>query len=182
MKSVAVILAPGFEEIEAVTIIDLLRRAEIKVTTASISEINVTGSHAITIKADDLLENIKSENFDMVILPGGLPGTTHLKNSKNVHDLLKKQHKEGKLIGAICAAPTVLEKAVLLESKKVTSHPSEENVFCHSDYKVDRVVKDENILTSRAVGTAIEFSLEIITLLCEKNTAEDIASKILFNK
>jgi 4-methyl-5(b-hydroxyethyl)-thiazole monophosphate biosynthesis len=180
MKTAIVLLAPGFEEIEAVTIIDLLRRADIEVTTASVTEKSVTGSHDITILADALIGACSQKEYDIVVLPGGLPGTTNLKESKSVIDLLQSQSEKNKLVGAICAAPTVFETAGLITGKKVTSHPSEKAAFVNSDYKTDNIVLDGNIITSRAVGTAIEFSLFIIKLLISEEKANEIASKILF--
>jgi len=181
MKTAIVILAPGFEEIETITIVDLLRRADINVTTASISEKEITGSHDIIINADVLLKDYSKHDFDIVILPGG-PGANKLKKSKTVIDLLKKQSNEKKWIAAICAAPTVLEKAGLTTGKKITSYPSEKEVFINSDYKTDNVVQDGNIITSRAAGTAIEFSLYLIRILCDEKKAKEIAAKILFQK
>lgn len=182
MKTAIVVLAPGFEEIEAITIIDLLRRAGINVTTASIAGKNITGSHDITIKADMLLEDLSKSEFDIVILPGGQPGSENLRNSDRVANLLQRQSDKNQLLAAICAAPTVFEKAGLTTGKRVTSHPSEEGKFSASDYKTDNVVLDGNIITSRAVGTAIEFSLFLIKMLCGENIATEIAAKILFQK
>ena len=182
MKTAIVILAPGFEEIEAITVIDLLRRAEVNVTTASIDKKNITGSHDITVTVDILLKDFPKSEFDIVILPGGQPGTKNLKESKLVIDLLKNQSANNKWIAAICAAPTVLEKAGLITGKKVTSYPSEEGEFVRSEYRTENVVLDGNIITSRAVGTAIEFSIFLIKMLSGEEKANDIAFKILFQK
>lgn len=178
MKNALVILAPGFEEIEAITIIDLLRRADINVTTASISEKEVTGSHNIPVIADALINEITNTDFDIVLLPGG-PGVSNLEKSQKVLDLILVQAAKNKLLGAICAAPIVLNRAGLLTNKSVTSHPSEEKTFTNSNYLYENVVMDGNIITSRAVGTALDFSLKIIETLIGKDKAKDIAGKIL---
>ena len=181
MKNALVILAPGFEEIEAITIIDLLRRGGVKLTTASIAGKQVTGSHNIPVIADELQDNIYAKEFDMVILPGG-PGVDNLAESVKVLNLLKKQNKADKHIAAICAAPVVLNKAGLLGNKKVTSYPSEQHVFTVSDYMYENVVVDNKIITSRAVGTAIDFSLKLIEILAGKEMAAKVADKILYAK
>ncbi|KAA3609869.1 MAG: DJ-1/PfpI family protein [Calditrichaeota bacterium] len=177
-----IILAPGFEEVEAITIIDLLRRADIPVTTASISEKTITGSHGVTIEADELIDDCINRDFFVIILPGGQPGTNNLKESEKVIALLKKQSEKKRLIAAICAAPTVLEKAGLTKGKKVTSYPTEEKVFVDSEYVNDRIVQDGNIITSRALGTAIDFSLYLIKSLCGEEKATEISNKILHSQ
>ncbi|MCB0281707.1 MAG: DJ-1/PfpI family protein [Calditrichaeota bacterium] len=180
MKTALIILAPDFEEIEAVTIIDLLRRAEINVTTASIAELYVTGSHQITIKADSLLADVKNSLFDIIILPGG-PGTKNLKASKDVIELIKTRDQKAEYIAAICAAPTVLEHAAILNGKSVTSFPAEKKVFINSNYVEQKVVKDGHIITSRGAGTAIDFSLSVIETLIDKKTAQALAERIVYN-
>lgn len=178
MKTVLVILAPGFEETEAITIIDLLRRALISVTTASISELQVTGSHDITVIADDLLLNLSNYKYDMIVLPGG-PGVQNLADSELVLETLKNQSTAERYIAAICAAPVVLNKAGLLKNKSITSYPSEETTFSESNYFYEAVVVDNKIITSRAVGTAIDFSLKLIEILQGKKVADNVAEKIL---
>lgn len=181
MKTALVILAPDFEEIEAITVIDLLRRAEINVTTASVSELYVKGSHQITILADALLKDVKHTSYDIVVLPGG-PGTKNLKNSGDVIELVKLQNSRKEYIAAICAAPTVLEHAAILKGKSVTSFPAEKKVFINSTYLEQSVVKDGHIITSRGAGTAIDFSLAIIEMLIDKKTADSLAERIVYNK
>ena len=179
MKNVLVLLAPGFEEVEALTIVDLLRRAKINITTASISELHVTGSHNVTIHADTLLKNINESDYDMIVLPGG-PGTKNLRDSDEVLSLVKKFNQNKRWVAAICAAPTVLNKAGILKDKLVTSFPSEKDVFTDSKYVTDSVVVDENIVTSRALGTAIDFSLELIKLLIDSKNAREIKERIVY--
>lgn len=179
MKKAVLILAPGFEEVEAITVIDLLRRAEIELTTASIADKIVTGSHNIKIYADVLLSDLREPDYDILILPGG-PGTKHLRDSEAVLDLVKKQNAQQKWVAAICAAPTVLEKAGILHGKSVTSFPAEKGVFNNSIYKNDPVVKDGNIITSRGAGTAVDFSLALIAVLKGRDVASEIADRIVY--
>jgi len=179
MKKALVILANGVEEVEAISVIDLLRRADIDVTTASISGEKVPGSHNIIIQADTQIEHVKDLAFDIVILPGG-PGTKNLRESEQVIEIVKNQNAKEGLLAAICAAPTVLNKAGILFGKSVTSYPSEENSFADSSYFYKNVVVDGNIITSRAAGTALEFALKLIEILSGKKKAEDVAEKILF--
>ncbi|HID40493.1 MAG TPA: DJ-1 family protein [Calditrichaeota bacterium] len=180
MPSALVLLAPGFEEIEAVTIIDLLRRANIEVTTAALDKELVKGSHDILIKADTLLDSINASNFDLLILPGGQPGSTHLKNHPAVLKCVQDRFSSHKLIAAICAAPTVLEAAGITNGLKITSYPSEAGVFINSRYLEHNVVKDGVVITSRGVGTAIDFALDLIIELRGKEAAKEIADRILY--
>lgn len=173
-------LAPGFEEIEAVTIIDLLRRAEINVTVAGLVKGSVEGSHGISILADVNYKEINPDDYDYLILPGGQPGTNNLKANQQVLDSVRKFRNENKLIAAICAAPTVLHEAGILDNKKVTSYPSEKEVFTSSKYVDSPVVKDENIVTSRGVGTAIDFTLDLIGEIMGNETRQEIADRILW--
>lgn len=182
MNKVLIYLAPGFEEIEAVTIIDLLRRANIDVVVAGLEERYITGSHGIRISTDLYYEDIDPEEYDYLVLPGGQPGTNNLKKNLKVLELIKKFMEDNKLIGAICAAPTVLWEAGILENKRVTSYPSEKIVFSSAVYEESSVVKDGNIITSRGVGTAIEFALDLIGEIkgdsVKKETADNILWKI----
>jgi 4-methyl-5(b-hydroxyethyl)-thiazole monophosphate biosynthesis len=167
MAKVLVPLATGFEEIEAVGIIDVLRRAEIEVVTASISDKReVNGANGIMILADDFISNAKSDDFDMIVLPGGIPGALHLKEDENVQRLLKEFDDKGKSVGAICAAPIALRSSGVLKSK-YTCYPSYENEIGVDGYQgaQSKVVIDENVMTSRGPGTAICFALEIVKKL-----------------
>jgi 4-methyl-5(b-hydroxyethyl)-thiazole monophosphate biosynthesis len=167
MPRVCVLMAQGFEEIEAVTVIDVLRRGEIDVTTLSVGgtgpgSLEVMGSHGIPLRADRTLAQGVSEAWDMVILPGGIPGSTNLRDSPEVQAMLRSMAERGRKIGAICAAPIALEAAGLLRGKKATSHPGVEKQFRDVTYSTDAVVRDGNILTSRGVGTALDFALDIV--------------------
>lgn len=180
MAHVITILAHGFEEVEAITCIDLLRRAQIKVTVLGLDSPEVTGSHAITIKTEGLLADY-SGDYDGIILPGGQPGTTNLANSALVIQKVKDAFSRGLLCAAICAAPSVLEKSGVLSGLKATCYPGVQQQFVTSNYIEAPVVCDKNVITSRGVGTAISFSLELISYLTDKATAEKVSKAILFS-
>ncbi|MBN2145555.1 MAG: DJ-1/PfpI family protein [Candidatus Aureabacteria bacterium] len=177
-----IILAEGFEEVEALTPIDILRRAGINVVTAGLDEIFVTGGHGVVIKTDVVLENVK-ETFDALVLPGGSKGSDNLSRSDLVEKWIKEQHKRGGIIAAICAAPAVvLAKTGILKGKKATCYPGQEKLFGDSvTYIHDaNVVIDGNILTSKGVGTSQEFSLVLAERLAGKKTASQVANATLF--
>lgn len=160
-------LAPGFEELEAVTIIDLLRRAQIDVTVAGLEKGPITGSRGTRIVPDTLLSSAVNSDYDMLVLPGGLPGADNLNSDNHIHDLLQQMSVKGKYIAAICAAPKVLASAGLLDNKEMTSYPgslSEMPVAGMHNSGKD-VVVDGNVITSRGPGTAMDFSLQLIQLL-----------------
>ena len=180
MPSALVILSPGFEEVEAITVIDLLRRASIKVTTAGLTGTLITGSHDISVTADAELSKVNHTNFDILILPGGQPGTNNMKANPTILKWIQERHSKKQLIGAICAAPTVLHAAGITDNLKLTSYPAEKKTFTNSIYSEDNVVIDIHIITSRGVGTAIDFSLAIIAKLINQSTADDIKSKIVY--
>ena len=167
MPRVLVPIAEGFEEIEAVTIVDLLRRAGIEVHTASLDGPRVTGSHDIALMADIALDAAVADDYDMIVLPGGMPGAEHLRNDPRVISLLRRFAAEGRYTAAICAAPSVLAHAGLLEERAATSFPG----FLSADsapgirLRDDAVVVDGKVVTSRGAGTAMEFGLVLIDLL-----------------
>ncbi len=165
MKTVLIPLAQGCEELEAVTVIDILRRAGITVVTAGLDDQPVKASRGVVLIPDTTLDEAVKQCFDMVVLPGGLPGADHLDNDPRIHQLLKNMQQEGKYVAAICAAPKVLANAGLLTNKSATAYPGvlEEMPDMHL---VDApVVKDGQIVTSRGPGTAMDFALELIELL-----------------
>jgi len=167
MSRVLVPLAAGFEEIEAVTVVDLLRRAGIEVHTAALDGPPVTGSHGITVTADIALDAVVTDDYDMIVLPGGMPGAEHLKNDPRVIALLRRFAAAGRFTAAICAAPGVLAHAGLLDQRAATSFPG----FLHAQsapgirLRDDPVVIDGKVVTSRGAGTAMEFGLALIELL-----------------
>jgi len=167
MATVLIPLAQGCEELEAVTIIDLLRRADIKVITASLDESPVTASRGTVIVADTTLDQVLDQEFDMVVLPGGLPGADHLNADDRIHQLLQRTANNNKYIAAICAAPKVLASAGLLENKKATAYPGVLEALELENTEVTTAVvqQDGNIFTSRGPGTAMDFALELISCL-----------------
>jgi len=179
MPHAVVVLADGFEEIEAVTVVDLLRRAEIRVTVLGLDGMEVRGAHDMWVRADQMFRGF-SEPFDALVLPGGGPGTKKLAASNEVLELVTRTHEEGKLCAAICAAPTVLAKAGILKGKKAVCYPGCEDKLTDATVSEDAVVVDGNIITSRAAGTAIPFSLELISALVGEEVEENVRSSILY--
>lgn len=182
-NKILVPLANGFEEIEAVTIIDILRRGEMDVVTASLNDnLFVIGAHNITIQADKYLKNLDIEMLDMIILPGGWEGTKTLANNEIIQNILKGMDKNNKLIGAICAAPYVLDKAGVLKNK-FTCYPSVEKEITSCGYIKDgeNIIWDENILTSKGPATAMLFALEILKKLQTKEIYESVKKALLFS-
>lgn len=167
MAKVLVPLAQGCEELEAVTIIDLLRRAEIQVTTASLDDKLIVASRGTKLLADTTLDKVINEEFDMVVLPGGLPGADYLNEDKRIHKILKKAVDEDNYVAAICAAPKVLANAGLLNNKKATAYPGVLEALENNAVEITGVAvqQDGKVLTSRGPGTAMDFALEIITCL-----------------
>lgn len=183
MSKVAIILAPGFEEIEALTTVDILRRASIECDIVGFSE-DVEGAHAITVKTDKVLDDSLSE-YHLIILPGGMPGAANLRDNEKVIQALKKMNEENKPVAAICAAPIVLEKAGLLEGKNYTAFPGFEDEINSGNHKEDLVVIDGNIVTSRGPATAFDFAYTLVDFLggnSEKLKEEMLYSKLLETK
>lgn len=177
MPHVLVPLADGCEEIETITIIDLLRRADIEVTTAALQGTDVTGSHGIRIGADAQLADVLGHDFDMVVLPGGLPGATHLEADQRLRELLRTMAGAGKSTAAICAAPRVLAAAGLLDGRRATSFPGFLDGY-DVDYRDDAVVEDGNLITSRGPGTAMDFALALIARLRGKAVRDEVEAKL----
>ncbi|MBI5380177.1 MAG: DJ-1/PfpI family protein [Nitrospirae bacterium] len=179
MPTVLVPLAEGFEEIEAVTVIDILRRAGVEVVVAGLVEGPVIGRSGIRVAPDCALDEVSSRAFDMIVLPGGLPGTTHLKEDARIRQLVKEQAARGKYTAAICAAPTVLHAVGLTAGRTLTSHPSVQGTLTESRYLEERVVVDGALITSRAPGTALEFAFALVEILCGKAKAEEVNRGVL---
>jgi 4-methyl-5(b-hydroxyethyl)-thiazole monophosphate biosynthesis len=177
-KTALIIFAQGFEEIEAITPIDLLRRAGIEVSVEGLDSVEVKGSHDIQITADAVF-TLPSYLPDAVILPGG-PGHKNLLDSKTVIEFAQKMFMNGKLCATICAAPSVLGKAGILKGKKVTCFPGFEDKLEGGIFVKQPVVIDGTIITSRGAGTAVPFSLEIIRYLTDTRTVEKVASAIVY--
>ncbi len=185
MKKVLVIIANGCEELEAVTVIDLLRRAEIDVTTASLDTGStvtpVRASRGVVLLADITLDEAIKNHYDMVILPGGLPGADYLDKDSRVTSLIKKMNSENKYVAAICAAPKVLANAGILDNKKATSYPGVLKSMSLEKTRLltDNVVIDGNVVTSRGPATAMDFALSLIEQLINKNKRDEVATALL---
>lgn len=182
MSKVLIPLAEGFEEIEAVTNIDVLRRASLDVVTVSLDSLDVMGDHNIPIIADKRIGEINIDEFDAIVLPGGMPGASNLRDSAKVLEFVRKIDEKGGLVAAICAAPMVLEAADLLEGKNATSYPGFGKEMSSCNYKEDRVVIDGNIITARGPGVAMEFALTIVEYLKDKKYAEDLRDSMIVEK
>jgi len=173
-------MAFGFEETEAVTIIDVLRRAGFEVTTVSITGFRkVTGAHNISIEADKLFEDADYESADMIILPGGMPGTTNLQNHPGLREKLIQFYAANKTIGAICAAPLILGSLGFLKGRKAVCYPGFESQLTGATVLKSPFVVDGNIITSRGVGTALEFSLEIVRMFKGDNEAANLRTALV---
>ena len=186
-KTSYVFLADGFEEIEALTVVDLLRRAEIECVTVSVSEggeRTVIGSHNIPVTADTVLEKITLDDAIALILPGGMPGTKNLMQSKKLRELLAAANAQKMRVAAICAAPGVLADLKILDNINATCYPSSEEIIKEAGAIVSRdpVVTDGNITTSRGMGTAIDFGLELVRLLKDEASAIDLQKKIVYKR
>ena len=181
MPRVLVPLAQGCEELEAVTIIDLLRRAEIEVITASLEEGPVTASRGTVLLADTTLEAVLDHDFDMIVLPGGLPGAEHLEDDQRLLAMLRRQQSAGRYTGAICAAPRVLARAGVLDDKTATSYPGSVRVadYPRVNFVETPVVVDEMVVTSRGPGTAMDFALQLIELLQGRERRDAVESALV---
>ncbi len=181
MKKTLILLAEGFEEVEALTVVDLLRRAKIGCDMVSVGNAEeVTGSHNITVRADKKLAETDLCEYDGVILPGGLPGTTNLAADEHVLDLLRSFHAAGKLTAAICAAPTVLAKAELLVGRNAVCYPGLEEQLTGAKVCYEPVAVDGTVITGRGMGTAISFGLAIVEYFDTKERADALASSIVY--
>ncbi|CAK7065768.1 DJ-1 family glyoxalase III [Tissierella sp.] len=182
MKKVILFLAEGFEEVEALTVVDYLRRKDINVDTVSITEDNeVKGAHEIVVLADKTINDIKDiDDYDAVIIPGGLPGATNLRDNDKVIDVVKKINENGKLTAAICAGPIVLERAGIIKDKEITSYPGFEDDLKNGVYIEKNVVRDGNIITARGPALAVDFAIEIIRYLLGEEKAEELKKDILY--
>lgn len=181
-KKVLVPIANGTEELEAVGIIDTLRRTGADVTVASVQDLQITGCCETKIIADKLISACMNEDYDMIVLPGGLPGAEYLRDSEELTQLLKKQAENGKYYAAICAAPVVvLQHHGLLKGKKATVNPALADKLKNREDVEQRVIVDGNCITSRARGTVLEFSLQLVANLFGKDKADELKRSMLFS-
>lgn len=181
MASVLVPLAPGCEELEAVTIIDLLVRAGVEVVTAGLEAGSVTASRGVVLVPQLTLDEALKRDYDMVVLPGGMPGAVNLDEEPRIHQLLGKMADSGKFIAAICAAPRVLANAGLLSGKRATSYPGHLDKMDLSDveYRQEAVVQDGKVITSRGPGTAMDFALTLIEQLVGREKRDEVEAGLL---
>ena len=174
-------LAQGCEELEAVTIIDLLRRAGVEVITAGLDNQPVTASRGVVLLPDTDLDSVLQQQFDMIVLPGGLPGADHLDNDPRIHALLTRMAEQGKYTAAICAAPKVLANCGLLDGKQATSYPGVLDQMNLPKVNVDLkpVIRDGKVITSRGPGTAMDFALELIETLMGRDKRDQVEAGLV---
>jgi 4-methyl-5(b-hydroxyethyl)-thiazole monophosphate biosynthesis len=179
-KRVLVPLAEGFEEIEATAIVDVLRRGGVEVVLAGLHPGTVTGSHGIRLGTDAVLGDLDPLGFDMLVLPGGMPGTTGLMEDERVLGAVRALHGAGRTVAAVCAAPMVLARAGVVSGVTVTSHPSVRGELGDADVRAEpRVLRSGRVVTSQGPGTAIEFALELVAELSGQARAEELARAML---
>lgn len=182
---VIVFLAPGFEEVEALTVVDYLRRiSSLNVEMISIAEgLMVTGSHQIEVRADRHIDELSDlDSYEAVVIPGGMPGAANLRDDPRVIGVVRAMEAAEKIVAAICAGPIVLAQAGIITGKKVTSYPGFEDAFPDSSYQQAAVVRDGRIITSRGPGKAVDFALELVTVLAGAEAAETLRKNILYDR
>lgn len=175
-----VILANGFEEVEAVGVIDILRRGEIDVNIISIEDsLDVSGAHNVKITCDSKFDNVNFNDLDMIILPGGAGGVNRIKDFKPILHILKEFNENNKYIAAICAAPVVLEEAGILNQKEFTCYKGFEQYVANGKYLAEKVVQDGNIITSNCVGSVFDFGFKLVNLLKGEKISKDLHNKMI---
>lgn len=181
MKKAYLFFATGFEEVEALTVVDILRRGGVDCKTVSImGEYEVTSSHNVTVRADLLFEEKDLNDADMLIMPGGIPGTPNLKAHEGLNQLIRKYQADGKYLAAVCAAPTIYGEMGLLAGKNATCYPGMEDGLVGANASTDKVVCDGQFITSRGMGTCIDFGLTLLAKLTDEENARAIAAKIVY--
>jgi 4-methyl-5(b-hydroxyethyl)-thiazole monophosphate biosynthesis len=181
MKKACVLLADGFEELEAVTIIDVLRRADVHVTILALSGQKARGAHELVLEADQPFE-LNQDHWDLVALPGGQPGANHLRDHPGVRELLRRQSQSEGLLAAICAGPIALSAAECIGGRRVTCFPGYEDQLVDAKVVDEDVVHDGKLITGRGPGVALEFSLKLVELLVSPHAAKELGQKMVFRK
>lgn len=176
---VVVPLAEGFEEIEFSTVVDILRRAGIAVTVAGLKEEGINGAHGIRVTPDTLIDKVSADDFDAIVLPGGNPGYINLGKSEKVLNLVRGMHEKNKYVTAICAGPSVLAKAGVIQGKRATIFPGMEGTLTGAQPSKERVVIDGRTITSQGPGTAMEFAIKLVEVLAGKSKAEEVTRSTL---
>ncbi|MFC1752888.1 DJ-1 family glyoxalase III [Thermoproteota archaeon] len=182
MTNALIVLADGFEEIEAITCIDILRRARINVTLAGLENLQINAGHGLKVIADVLLSDVKNTGFDVLVLPGGEPGTTNLQKSLLAAEIIKTQNESNRLVAALCAAPRILDAMGILSGKRATSFPGTRAQMMNCDYVDEDVVVTGNIVTSRGPGTAAQFAFKLVEILVSSEASEQIKRSMLFKR
>lgn len=183
MAKVYAFLADGLEEVECLAVVDVLRRSGVEVALVSVTgKREVTGSHGIELKADALFEDVNSDEADVLFLPGGMPGTNHLKAHKGLGTAIERANKQGRRLAAICAAPSILGSMGLLKGRTATCYPGFEDMLTGVSYTSQGVVTDGNITTGRGLGFALDMGLELIRLLQGPQQAQKIAASIQYSR
>ena len=181
MKKIWTFLAEGFEEVEALTVVDILKRAKFEVTMVSISEdLFVTSSHNVVVKADKKISELESELPDVIFLPGGMPGTLNLGEHEGLKDLILKAMEQDKIMAAVCAAPSVYGQMGLLKGRKATCYPGFEDKLLGAEYQAEQVVVDGKFVTSQGMGTCIPLGLKLVELLSSEETAVQVKNSIRY--
>lgn len=181
MSKIGIFMADGCEEIEGLAVVDIMRRVGIEITMISISDKKeVTSSHKVTFLADVLKNEVSYDELDGIILPGGMPGTLNLGADDTVIKTIRDFASAGKLVAAICAAPSVLGREGLLQGKKATCHPGFEEKLLGAECLTNPVVRDGNIITSRGMGTAIPFALEIVRYFLDEEAVEKVKAALVY--
>lgn len=181
MSKIGIFMADGCEEIEGLTVVDIARRAGIEIDLISITDTaKVTSSHNVTFETDTTKEQADFSGYDGIVLPGGMPGTVHLGGDETVNRIIREYASAGRLVAAICAAPSVLGQAGLLEGKNATCHPGFEEKLIGAKFMEDPVVRDGNIITSRGMGTAIPFGLEIVRYFLDDAAVEKVKAGLVY--
>ena len=177
---VYILLAAGFEEMEALAPADLLRRAGVEVSLVGLDSPIITGSHKISVHTDQLIDQITLSPDDMLMLPGGLGGVTNLSNSTKAISLIQEAHQKGCWLAAICAAPTLLGKLGILDGRKSICYPGMESALTGAVVVNEDVVVDDRIITSRAAGTAYDFGFALVSLLASPSKSEEVRHGIQY--
>ncbi len=178
-KKAIIILAPGYEELEAVAVVDILRRAGTNILIAALEPGPVPSARDVKIEPDVLLDDVKGQDFDLIVLPGGIDSTETLASNQTVVSMLKRQLQSQGLVGAICAAPTVLDRHGLSKGKVIACHPVCQSAVKQSRLSGDRVVQDGQIITSQGPGTALEFALRLVERLHGTEKMEEVNQGVL---
>ncbi len=182
MAKVAIFLATGFEEIEALTVVDLLRREHVEIDMVSITgEKKAVGSHNIIVETDKIINQLNFSEYDMLILPGGMPGTLNLEANELLMSQVDTFYAQGKLLAAICAAPSIFGHRNMLQGRMACCYPGFEKDLKGANVSLEPVCVDDKIITSRGMGCAVQFGLKIVEILLGKETSEALAGKIIWD-